>query len=98
MSANQQDAASIQHSTPTWTMIAAGAALLILLTSTVSWILFGAVAPRLDIDAAVAAPASGLTDPGLVEFRRGERGGPAVISGDDPDPGLVEHRRGERGR
>lgn len=98
--ANQEQMiGTIRHGSPSGAMLAVAAAVLILLTSAVTWIAFETLSAQTTGDVAQTPTAAAIPNSGLVEFRRGEQGASEVAAagGTTPDPGLVEFRRGEQG-
>jgi hypothetical protein len=98
--ANQQASTQMRGTAPTWTTIAGGAIVLVLLTAALTWFASGAIAPRTGVDAAASTSGavSGIANPALVEFRQGEQGASApTVDLIAPNPALVEFRQGEQG-
>jgi hypothetical protein len=99
--ANQQSTSQMRGVAPSGTVITGGAIVLILITAAVSWLAYGAIAPRDSVAPVAAAGAAGaaasVANPALVEFRQGEQTASASVGGFIPAAGLVEFRQGERG-
>jgi hypothetical protein len=98
--ANQEQiVGALPHGSPAKAALAVAAAVLILLTSAITWIAFETLSTRTTGDAAQTTIGTTIPNSGLVEFRRGEQGASEVVAagGTTLDPGLVEFRRGEQG-
>ena len=91
---NQQASTQMRGIAPSWTVIAGGAIVLVLTTAAVTWLAYGAIAPKADVAGSAATGASSITSPALVEFRHGEQA--PVLGGFVPSAGLVEFRKGEQ--
>jgi hypothetical protein len=97
--ANQEQMiGTLRHGSPSRAMLAVAAAVLILLTSAVTWIAFETFSAQATGDVAQTTAAA-IPNSGMIEFRRGEQGASEVAAagGTTLDPGLVEFRRGEQG-
>jgi len=96
--ANQPASGQMRGAALSWTVVAGGAIVLVLITATLTWIAYGAIAPRTGALDASSDAMSGIGTPGLVEFRQGEHGASAEsIDLVAPNPALVEFRQGEQG-
>ena len=95
--ANQQATDRMSGVGPTWSIVAGGAIALVVLTAAMTWIAYGALAPRAGVTTAAATAAtSSIADPALVEFRQGEQRA-SSSGGFVPALGLVQFRQGEQG-
>ena len=97
MSVANQQASGQMRGVASWSVIAGGAIVLVLITAALTWFAYGALAPRTSGGSLTAAAPATIGDPSLVEFRQGEQGASAPVGGFAPSVGMVEFRRGEQG-